>query len=201
MKFPLVRELAARGFPVRLTCGVLGFSAQAFSRWCSDPVSPRDYDDAHLVDAIRDVHSDDPEFGYRFISDELECASHPVGERRVWWLCSEHKIWTTTTKRQKGRREAPRTGGARRPQSPRRPIAIDRSLWGSIGAASRWCSRSCHAARDCGDRRSRRGARCRSSRRPGCARCHRCPESGRGYRRWRRRAAGGGSRGHWACGT
>ena len=30
MMFPLVRDLAAEGFPVRLTCGVLGFSAQAF---------------------------------------------------------------------------------------------------------------------------------------------------------------------------
>ena len=30
MNFPLVRDLAAEGFPVRLTCGVLGFSPQAF---------------------------------------------------------------------------------------------------------------------------------------------------------------------------
>jgi hypothetical protein len=30
MKLPLVQELAAKRFPVRLTCGVLGFSAQAF---------------------------------------------------------------------------------------------------------------------------------------------------------------------------
>lgn len=30
MTFPLVQELAAEGFPVRLTCGVLGFSRQAF---------------------------------------------------------------------------------------------------------------------------------------------------------------------------
>ena len=109
MKFPLVRELAALGFPVRLTCGVLGFSAQAFYRWRSDPVSRRDYDDAHLVDAIRDVHFDDPEFGYRFISDELERASHRVGERRVWRLCSEHKIWSTTTK--KGRKGAGKRPG------------------------------------------------------------------------------------------
>jgi transposase InsO family protein len=109
MKFPLVRELAALGFRVRLTCGVLGFSAQAFYKWCSDPVSQRDYDDAHLVDAIRDVHSDDPEFGYRFISDELERAGHRVGERRVWRLCSEHKIWSTTTK--KGRKGAGKRPG------------------------------------------------------------------------------------------
>ena len=28
MMFPLVRDLAAEGIPVRLTCGVLGFSPQ-----------------------------------------------------------------------------------------------------------------------------------------------------------------------------
>ena len=80
MKFPLVQELAAEGFPVRLTCGVLGFSTQAFYKWQADPVSERDYDDAHLVNVIRDVHDDDPEFGYRFISDELERA-RPQGGR------------------------------------------------------------------------------------------------------------------------
>jgi hypothetical protein len=30
MMYPLVQELAAEGFDVRLTCGVLGFSRQAF---------------------------------------------------------------------------------------------------------------------------------------------------------------------------
>jgi hypothetical protein len=30
MTYPLVQELAAEGIPVRLTCGVLGFSPQAF---------------------------------------------------------------------------------------------------------------------------------------------------------------------------
>jgi putative transposase len=43
MKFPLVRDLAAEGFPVRLTCGVLGFSAQSFYKWQTKPVSTRDY--------------------------------------------------------------------------------------------------------------------------------------------------------------
>jgi hypothetical protein len=42
MKFPLVRDLAAEGFPVRLTCGVLGFTAQAFYKWCAKPCSDRD---------------------------------------------------------------------------------------------------------------------------------------------------------------
>ena len=33
MSYPLVRELAAEAIPVRLTCGVLGFSTQAFYKW------------------------------------------------------------------------------------------------------------------------------------------------------------------------
>jgi putative transposase len=109
MTYPLVLDLAADGIPVRLTCGVLDFSAQAFYKWRSDPVSERDWTDAHLVDAIRDVHSDDPEFGYRFISDELGRDGHTVGERRVWRLCSEHRIWSTTTK--KGRRSSGKIPG------------------------------------------------------------------------------------------
>jgi transposase InsO family protein len=109
MKFPLVRDLAAEGFPVRLTCGVLGFSPQAFYKWQADPVCQRDVENAHLVNVIRDVHEDDPEFGYRFISDELERAGHRVGERRVWRLCSEHRIWSTTTK--KGRKSSGKRPG------------------------------------------------------------------------------------------
>jgi putative transposase len=109
MTYPLVRELAADGIPVRLTCGVLGFSPQAFYKWQADPVCDRDWTDAHLVDAIRDVHEDDPEFGYRFIADELGRAGHHVGEGRVQRLCQEHRIWSTTTK--KGRRASGKVPG------------------------------------------------------------------------------------------
>ena len=55
---------------MRLTCGVLGFSTQAFYKWQVRPCSDRDWDDAHLVNPFRDVHGDDPEFGYRFLADE-----------------------------------------------------------------------------------------------------------------------------------
>jgi transposase InsO family protein len=129
MTYPLVQDLAAEGIPVRLTCGVLGFSTQAFYKWRARPCSARDLDDAHLVNAIVDVHADDPEFGYRFITDELERAGHQVGERRVWRLCREHRIWSTTTK--KGRRSSPKTPGpavhddlVRRDFSAPRPNAV-----------------------------------------------------------------------------
>jgi putative transposase len=106
---PLVQVLAAEGFSVRLTCGLLGFSTQSFYKWRAEPFSKRDYDDAHLLNAVVDVHADDPEFGYRFIADELERAGHVVSERRVWRLCSEHKVWSTTTK--KGRRHSGKRPG------------------------------------------------------------------------------------------
>ena len=33
MRYPLVRDLAAEGIPVAVTCRVLGFSKQAFYKW------------------------------------------------------------------------------------------------------------------------------------------------------------------------
>jgi transposase-like protein len=64
MMFPLVADLAAEGVPVRLTCGLLGFSPQAFYKWRARPVTDRDWADAHTINAAIDVHGDDPEFGY-----------------------------------------------------------------------------------------------------------------------------------------
>jgi transposase InsO family protein len=110
MMFPLVRDLAAEGVPVRLTCGTLGFSAQAFYKWWAKPCSDRDLDDAYVTNAIVDVHADDPEFGYRFIADELEAAGHAVNERRVWRLCRDQRLWSTTTR--KGRKHVKTPGPA-----------------------------------------------------------------------------------------
>jgi putative transposase len=95
MIHPLVRDLAAGGIPVVVTCRVLGFTPQAFYQWRANPVSNRDWDDAHLVDAAREIHADDPAFGYRFIADEL---AHEHGieasENRVHRLCSQHGIFS-----------------------------------------------------------------------------------------------------------
>jgi transposase InsO family protein len=55
------------------------------------------------------VHADDPEFGYRFIADELERLGHRSCERRVWRLCRQQGIWSTTTR--KGRRSSGKTPG------------------------------------------------------------------------------------------
>jgi transposase InsO family protein len=102
MMFPLVQDLAAEGMAVNLCCRVLGFSPQAFYKWRARPCSDRDYDDARLTNALVDLHAEDPAFGYRFLTDELEAAGHLVGERRVWRLCRDQRLWSTTTR--KGRR-------------------------------------------------------------------------------------------------
>ena len=81
MMFPLVRDLAAEGIPVRLTCGVLGFSHPGVLQVAGPTrARDRDLDDAHLTNALVDLHADDPEFGYRFLADELE-ARRPRSRR------------------------------------------------------------------------------------------------------------------------
>lgn len=89
MMYPLVLDLADGGVPVTVTCRVLGFSTQAFYKWRKAPVSQRDWEYAHLTSAARDIHADDPAFGYRFIADELPRRGITAGENRVARLCSQ----------------------------------------------------------------------------------------------------------------
>jgi len=94
MRYPLVLDLAADGIPVTVTCRALGFSKQAFYAWKNNPVSWRDWADAHLINAAVDIHHDDPAFGYRFIADELTALGITAGENRVQRLCSQQRIWS-----------------------------------------------------------------------------------------------------------
>lgn len=108
MMYPLVHELAAdRRIPVAVTCRVLGFSKQAYYAWRRDPVSQRDWNNAHLINAAHDIHRDEPGFGYRFIADEIEAeAGISASERRVWRLCSQQRIWSTFSKKRGLNRKA-----------------------------------------------------------------------------------------------
>jgi transposase InsO family protein len=99
MMYPLVEDLAVDGIPVAVTCRVLGFSKQAFYAWKSNPVSRRDVDDAHLINAALDIHHDDPGFGYRFIADELPARGIVAGLNRVARLCSTQRIWSVFAKK------------------------------------------------------------------------------------------------------
>lgn len=85
MTFPLVCGLAAEGIPVRLTCGVLGFSPPGVLQVARSTVlGPLPRRQRHRRRACRRS-----EFGYRLKADELEAAGHPGVERRVWRLCHQ----------------------------------------------------------------------------------------------------------------
>jgi len=99
MMYPLVLDLAADSIPVTVTCRVLGFSKQAFYKWKANPVTDRDWDDAHLINAARDIHHDDPEFGYRFIAAELAELGVVASRNRVNRLCTQERIFSNHSKK------------------------------------------------------------------------------------------------------
>lgn len=113
--FPLVRELAAADAPSRVSvavaCRVLGFSKQAYYQWLRSPISDRDWEEAHLINAALDVWGEDPCQGYRLITDELVDDGWVVSERRVWRVCSQEGIFSAAHRR-KGRKKHRRPGPA-----------------------------------------------------------------------------------------
>lgn len=80
MIYPLVQDLAAMGarfrVPIAVTCRVLGFSEQAYYQWARQPRSVREVEEQHLIGVLRELHADDPEFGYRFLADELQALGY-----------------------------------------------------------------------------------------------------------------------------
>jgi putative transposase len=119
MMFPLVLDLAADRIPVAVTCRVLGFSKQAFYQWRAQPVSTRAWDDAHLINAAIDIHADDPEFGYRFIADELSGRGITASPNRVSRLCSQQRLWSVHAKKR---------GLSRKPGPPVHDDLVERTF-------------------------------------------------------------------------
>ncbi len=96
MMYPLVRELAADGIPVTVSCRVLGLARAPFYRWLQTPITDAQLNEAYLANAIHDAHVDDPEFGYRFLADEVRRAPEhaAVSDRVVWRICRDHRWWS-----------------------------------------------------------------------------------------------------------
>jgi transposase InsO family protein len=107
--YPLVRDLAADGIPVAVTCRVLKIARQPFYRWLAQPVSDAELDQAYLANAVFDAHRDDPEFGYRFLADEARAVGHEVCDRTVWRICSRNRWWCSFGKPKQRKASAPTT--------------------------------------------------------------------------------------------
>lgn len=101
MTFPLVRELAVYGIPVTVTCRVLKLCPQRYYRWLDQPLTDAELDEAWIANAVFDAHRDDPEFGNRFLADELHAAGVAVSDRPVWRICRDNGWWSVFARPQR----------------------------------------------------------------------------------------------------
>jgi len=109
MMYPIIRELAADGIPVSVSCRVLDVARQPYYRWLHQPVGPTETRRQILAGAIHQAHLDDPEFGYRFLADEVRLAGHEVCDRTVWRICSTNGWWASFAKKKNRRASLPAT--------------------------------------------------------------------------------------------
>jgi putative transposase len=77
-----------------VTCRVLKVSRSGFYEWRARPPSAREVADAHLLDAILDVHAAARgTYGVRRVHAELRLGRHvSVGRRRVERLMRLHRL-------------------------------------------------------------------------------------------------------------
>lgn len=69
-------------------------------------MSAREVEEAHLIEVLRELHEDDPEGGYRVLSDDLAERGYQLSERCVWRLCRVAGIRSTITARKRRYRTA-----------------------------------------------------------------------------------------------
>ncbi|WP_113975440.1 IS3 family transposase, partial [Nocardia puris] len=105
--YPLVKELAAEGIPVAVTCRVLQLARQPYYRWLADPVTTGEVTEAYRANALFDAHRDDPEFGYRLLADEAREAGESMSARTAWRICSTNRWWSAFGKPRRGKNGKP----------------------------------------------------------------------------------------------
>lgn len=71
-----------------MACRVRDLSTQGYYKWLKQPVSQRDWDEAHAIDALIELHIEDPTLGYWFLAEELADVGIGAPENRMWRLCS-----------------------------------------------------------------------------------------------------------------
>ena len=94
-----MKELAADGIPVAVTCRVLKLARQPYYRWLKEAVTTADRVAAARANALFDAHCEDPEFGYRFLADEAEHAGQAMSARTAWRICCANGWWSSFGKK------------------------------------------------------------------------------------------------------
>jgi putative transposase len=98
-----VKELAADGIAVAVTCRVLKLARQPYYRWLADPVTDAELVEAYRANALFDAHRDDPEFGYRYLVEEARDGGTLMAERTAWRICSQNQWWSAFGKKKRGK--------------------------------------------------------------------------------------------------
>lgn len=90
---------------------VLGLARAPYYRWLTSPVTQADWGQVHRANALFDAHSDDPEFGYRYLHEEAAGMGVSMPGRTAWKLCSVNAWWSDSGKKRgkNGRRPGPCT--------------------------------------------------------------------------------------------
>ena len=99
-----MRDLTACGVSAEVSLQVLGLGRSPYYRWLIKPITDSELAEAYLANAVLDAHVDDPEFGYRFLFDEVTAAGHVVSERTVWRICSDNEWWCVFGKKRRGKK-------------------------------------------------------------------------------------------------
>ena len=102
-----MKELAADGIPVAVTCRVLKLARQPYYRWLACPVTDAELEEAYRANALFDAHRDDPEFGYRYLVDEARDAGQRMATRTAWRICSANGWWSAFGKPKRGKAGRP----------------------------------------------------------------------------------------------
>lgn len=98
--YPLVRELAADGIPVVVSCRVLKLARQPYYRWLKAPITRADLTEAYRANALFDAHREDPEFGYRLLADEAAFEhGEQMADRTAWRIASVNGWWAAFGKK------------------------------------------------------------------------------------------------------
>ncbi|WP_411089084.1 DDE-type integrase/transposase/recombinase [Streptomyces sp. 061-3] len=73
--------------------------------WLRQPVTQAELSEAHRANVLFDVHRDDPEFDYQFLTGEAQA----VGERTAWRICRDNARWSVFGKKRSknGKRPGP----------------------------------------------------------------------------------------------
>ncbi len=85
-RYRCVTARKAEGFPVRHACEATGVSPSAYYDWLNRPHGPTEaeWDEAHLIDEMRDIHAESGEvYGSPRVTVELRRRGRPTNHKRV----------------------------------------------------------------------------------------------------------------------